>query len=67
MECGIARLVGGEPASLAAMLEEAYSDGSWANKVKGIENPFGGGNSGKRIADTICDILKIPARALKVG
>jgi UDP-N-acetylglucosamine 2-epimerase (non-hydrolysing) len=67
IECGIARLVGGEPASLAAMLEEAYSDGSWANKVKGIENPFGGGNSGKRIADTICDILKIPARALKVG
>lgn len=67
IECGIARLVGGDPESLAAMLEEAHSDGSWANKVKGVENPFGPGNSGKCIANTICDILNIPARALKVS
>ncbi|HMF56925.1 MAG TPA: UDP-N-acetylglucosamine 2-epimerase (non-hydrolyzing) [Pyrinomonadaceae bacterium] len=67
IESGIARLVGGNPERLAAMLEEAYSDGSWANEVKEIENPFGAGDSGKQIAEIICDLLNAPARALKVG
>lgn len=67
VESGIARLVGGSPERLSAMLEEAYTDGSWANQAGAIENPFGAGESGKRIADVICDILSVPARALKVG
>jgi UDP-N-acetylglucosamine 2-epimerase (non-hydrolysing) len=67
IESGMARLVGGTHERLASMLEEAYSAGSWANEVEEIENPFGCGNSGRRIADLICDLLDAPANALKAG
>jgi UDP-N-acetylglucosamine 2-epimerase (non-hydrolysing) len=67
IECGIARLVGGEPERLAAMLDEAYRDDSWVNNVAEIENPFGAGDSGKRIADSICGLLNATARDLKAG
>jgi UDP-N-acetylglucosamine 2-epimerase (non-hydrolysing) len=67
IEAGVARLVGQTPARLAAMLEDAYADGSWADEVTRIENPFGAGNSGERIAETVCDLLNVSARALKVG
>ena len=67
IESGVARLVGGKPERLAAMLEEAYAEGSWASKVTEAENPFGQGDSGKRIAAIICDLLNAPDLALKVG
>jgi UDP-N-acetylglucosamine 2-epimerase len=67
IESGVARLVGKTPERLAAMLEEAYGDESWADEIKEIENPFGAGDSGKRIAENICDLLGVPARALRVG
>lgn len=67
IECGIARLCGGNPGRLAAMLDEAYRPDSWVNKVTKIENPFGAGDSGKRIADSICELLISPARDLKVS
>jgi UDP-N-acetylglucosamine 2-epimerase (non-hydrolysing) len=66
IESGVARLVGKTPERLESMLEEAYGAGSWADEVKEIENPFGAGDSGQRIADTICRLWNVPARALKV-
>ncbi len=50
LETGLARLVGGSPQRLAAMLEDAYADDSWTNMVKSAANPFGRGDSGRRIA-----------------
>ncbi len=67
LECGIARIVGGKPDRLAAMLDEAYRVDSWVNKVAEIENPFGAGDSGRRIADSICELLIGSARDLKVS
>lgn len=67
VECGIARLVGGKPERLAAMLDEAYRADSWVNNVAEIQNPFGAGDSGKRIADSIRELLIAPARELKVS
>ncbi len=57
IEAGVARLVGGEPARLAHMLEEAYRDGSWIRSVGQGANPFGQGDSGKRIAQIITHLL----------
>jgi UDP-N-acetylglucosamine 2-epimerase (non-hydrolysing) len=53
IESGVARLVGGKPESLAGMLEEVYKDQSWTSHVKQTPNPFGCGNSGKKIADVL--------------
>jgi UDP-N-acetylglucosamine 2-epimerase (non-hydrolysing) len=53
VQAGIARLVGSSAARLTMMLEDAYSEGSWVTTVSKAENPFGRGDSGKRIADII--------------
>ncbi len=53
LETGLARLVGGSPQRLAAMLEDAYADDSWTKMVKSAANPFGRGDSGRRIAAAI--------------
>ncbi|MBC7930838.1 MAG: UDP-N-acetylglucosamine 2-epimerase (non-hydrolyzing) [Rubrivivax sp.] len=62
----VARLVGGDPERLAAMLEEAYQPGSWAESVKKIRNPFGRGDSGRRIARVVAQALgasaSVPAK-----
>jgi len=57
IESGVARLVGGSPERLGAMLEEVRQDGSWADQIKKIPNPFGDGDSGKRIAQLIVRLL----------
>ena len=57
VESGVARLVGGSPKRLAAMLEEVRQDGNWANEIKKVPNPFGQGDSGKRIAQLIAKLL----------
>src|SRR6266571_9390569 len=57
IEAGVARLVGSEPLRLALMLEEAYRDGSWIRNVGQGANPFGQGDSGKRIAQIIARLL----------
>jgi hypothetical protein len=44
------------------MLEEAYSDGSWASRVCVVTNPFGDGASGERIVDLIRRFLIDPER-----
>lgn len=59
VEAGVARLVGGRPDHLAAMLEEIYVGGSWAEEVCKVENPFGRGDSGKRIAQIISELLGV--------
>ncbi len=59
LDSGIARLVGGQPERLAQMLEEAYADESWAGEVLRIKNPFGAGDSGKRIAEVIAELLQV--------
>ena len=53
VESGVARLVGGRPERLAAMLEEVRHDGRWCSQVKNVANPFGQGNSGKCIAKIV--------------
>jgi UDP-N-acetylglucosamine 2-epimerase (non-hydrolysing) len=57
IESGVARLVGGCPESLAAMLDEVYRDGNWIRAIERAENPFGRGDSGKRIIKIIGDLL----------
>lgn len=59
LESGVARLVGGQPHALARMLEEAHADDSWANDVSRLENPFGKGDSGERIAEIIAELLNV--------
>jgi UDP-N-acetylglucosamine 2-epimerase (non-hydrolysing) len=60
LESGVARLVGGCPERLRAMLEEAYQDSSWAERVVRTESPFGSGDSGERIVRAIEHVLAGP-------
>jgi UDP-N-acetylglucosamine 2-epimerase (non-hydrolysing) len=53
LEAGVARLVGGSPERLESMLEEIYADDVWIRRVREIDNPFGRGDSGERIAEAI--------------
>ncbi|MGB7925280.1 MAG: UDP-N-acetylglucosamine 2-epimerase (non-hydrolyzing) [Pyrinomonadaceae bacterium] len=57
IESGIARLVGGSPEQLSLMLEEAHGEGSWVERVKSIENPFGRGDSATLIARIVGELL----------
>ena len=59
VECGVARLVGGNPARLESMLEEIYADDQWIREVRQIENPLGHGDSGKMIVDLIAGFLGV--------
>jgi UDP-N-acetylglucosamine 2-epimerase (non-hydrolysing) len=67
LESGVARLVGGSPEVLELMLEEAYSEGSWTSEVHRIENPFGAGDSGQRIAEIIAEVLNVSAEHERVA
>lgn len=58
---GVARLVGGDPCRLRRMLEEVYEQGSWGERISSVENPFGQGDSGQRIAQIIAEELKVGA------
>jgi UDP-N-acetylglucosamine 2-epimerase len=58
VESGVARLVGGRPDRLAAMLEEVWQDSHWCKEVRNIDNPFGQGDSGKRIVRAVCQIAE---------
>ncbi|MBM4259298.1 MAG: UDP-N-acetylglucosamine 2-epimerase (non-hydrolyzing) [Deltaproteobacteria bacterium] len=61
---GVARLVGGCPQRLADMLEEVYQDSSWMAALQTCENPFGRGDSGHRIVQTIAELLGISQNPL---
>jgi UDP-N-acetylglucosamine 2-epimerase (non-hydrolysing) len=58
IEAGMARLVGGSPQALLAMLEEAYSENSWVRSVNKVLNPFGKGDSAKRIVRRLTTLLE---------
>jgi len=53
VECGVARLVGQSAAHLKAALEELDKPGSWAAGVDQIANPFGDGDSARRILNAL--------------
>jgi UDP-N-acetylglucosamine 2-epimerase (non-hydrolysing) len=57
VEAGFSRLVGGSPETLADMLDEADTKGSWITSLSAAENPFGRGDSGKRIAAIVAELL----------
>jgi UDP-N-acetylglucosamine 2-epimerase (non-hydrolysing) len=61
VEAGVARVVGGSPAALETMLEECYSQEGWLGRVESIPNPFGAGDSGRRIADALRRFLGVVA------
>jgi UDP-N-acetylglucosamine 2-epimerase (non-hydrolysing) len=63
---GVARLVGGCPQRLAEMLEEVYRDSSWMTTLQTCENPFGRGDSGRRIVQTIAELLGISRNFLNL-
>ena len=53
IEAGVARLAGGSAERLAEALAEAAADDRWTQRVRAVENPFGRGDSGVRIADAL--------------
>jgi UDP-N-acetylglucosamine 2-epimerase (non-hydrolysing) len=57
VKLGFARLVGGCPDRLVAMLEEVHRDGDWAHEIRKLENPFGRGDSAKCIAQIVIELL----------
>jgi UDP-N-acetylglucosamine 2-epimerase (non-hydrolysing) len=57
LDSGVARLVGGSPERLGVMLEEVREDVKWADEIRKVRNPFGQGDSGKRIAQLIAKLL----------
>lgn len=50
VRCGVAKLVGNNPRTLAMLLEENYLTETWIRSIGKVLNPFGDGNSAKRIA-----------------
>ncbi len=58
VECGVARMAGHDPARLAELLEQAYSDTAWVRRAGTATNPFGDGRAGERIGATIVRLLE---------
>ena len=58
LQSGVARLVGPRPEHLMELLEEAYTDGTWICDSSHVENPFGQGDSGRRIAAALAFIAR---------
>jgi UDP-N-acetylglucosamine 2-epimerase (non-hydrolysing) len=67
IDAGVARLVGHSPERLDSALEALAADDGWIRRVRAIENPFGRGDSGERIADAIERFLDAPAARTPVG
>jgi UDP-N-acetylglucosamine 2-epimerase (non-hydrolysing) len=59
IQSGVAKLVGAREGRLAQLLEEAYEKGSWAENVTEVQNPFGDGRSGERIAAIVARLFGI--------
>ncbi len=59
VEAGVAKLVGGNPDRLAALLDEVTRDNSWIASVREIENPFGRGDSGRKIVAAVARDLGV--------
>lgn len=61
VEAGVAKLVGGDPDTLAKILDEVDADPSWIESVKEIDNPFGDGRSARRIVSGVATFLGVDA------
>ena len=61
VEAGVARLVGGDPDTLAIILDGVDADPSWIESVKEIDNPFGDGHSAGRIVSGVASFLGVDA------
>ena len=53
VQCGIAKLVGGDPTKLKSMLEQNYLADTWVRMMGRVQNPFGDGKAAKRICDAL--------------
>ncbi len=58
LECGVGKLVGHSGEHLEKLLEESMTDQTWFDVVNSVENPFGKGDAGERIASAIEKFLK---------
>ncbi|NNE67252.1 MAG: UDP-N-acetylglucosamine 2-epimerase (non-hydrolyzing) [Pyrinomonadaceae bacterium] len=58
VQCGVAKLVGGKPGVLAAMLDHNYLADSWVKSVGKVQNPFGDGKASRRIVDILETLAK---------
>lgn len=58
VQCGIAKLVGGNPRKFARMLEDNYLAETWIRSVKQVQNPFGDGKSAKKIAGILTNLSR---------
>jgi UDP-N-acetylglucosamine 2-epimerase (non-hydrolysing) len=67
VDAGVARLVGKDPARLAALLDELSSDPSWIESVATIENPFGRGDSATRIVSVVAELLGVETPDITLG
>ncbi len=67
IESGVARLVGGNPETLAEMLEDVYSNDDWTRHVKQTQNPFGDGNAAKRIVSALSSKFQSETNAHILG
>lgn len=56
ISCGIAKLVGGNPRTLARFLEENYLTETWIKSIGKVQNPFGDGLSAKRITKILVNL-----------
>jgi UDP-N-acetylglucosamine 2-epimerase (non-hydrolysing) len=66
IDSGMAKLVGGRPETLMAMLNEAYQKDSWVNRVSNVRNPFGRGDSGEQIVGHVSELLDAPVAVAKL-
>ncbi len=58
VQCGGAKIVGGNPVKFARMLEDCILTETWINSVKQVQNPFGDGNSAKRIVKILSNLSR---------
>ncbi len=67
VESGVAVLVGDKPGRLRQLLHAALTDKVWADRVRTVENPFGDGAAGEKIADILHQELVGSPVAAKVA
>lgn len=62
--CGVGKLVGHSGEQFEALLEASVNDELWTERVRVVQNPFGDGKSGERIADELEHFLAMRSPTL---
>ena len=57
VDCGVARLVGEDPAALESHLAQAVDDERWFAHCRNVRNPFGDGKASGRISKAISSLV----------